>query len=128
MPTVPAAELNELFNLTAADRSASTESIDTEQVGDAVRNLDIAIDVLQATLPEEARTVHTAGSLDHAIAELDIALDVVTTNEPINRAEGDDAQADLELEAADSYEQAIEYLEIIDENNDAAEAEGLLAE
>lgn len=45
-----------------------------------------------------------------AITQLEIALDIVTTNEPINRAEENVAQADLELANAADYKKAIEVL------------------
>lgn len=52
-----------------------------------------------------------AGDVGHAIAQLKVALDVVTTNEPINRAEGAIEQADLERESADQFRKAIGILE-----------------
>lgn len=48
--------------------------------------------------------------MKYAITELEIALDVRTTNEPINRARGDIAQADLEKESAADIRHAIRLL------------------
>lgn len=45
-----------------------------------------------------------------AIAELDNALYVARTNEPINRREGNKAQADAEIEHARSFKGAIAML------------------
>lgn len=45
-----------------------------------------------------------------AVAELERALDVVATNEPINRAEGNIDQADLEAEVSGSIKEAIGIL------------------
>lgn len=45
-----------------------------------------------------------------AIAELDIAAQTCETNEPINRANGNSAQADLERSNARAYRGAIEIL------------------
>ena len=46
-----------------------------------------------------------------AITQLQIHLDVLTTNEPINRAEGNTEQADLEATNAAEIRQAIAVLE-----------------
>jgi hypothetical protein len=46
-----------------------------------------------------------------AIAQLKISLDVLTTNEPINRAEGNTEQADVEAENASEIRQALAVLE-----------------
>lgn len=86
-------------------------------------NLD-AVDVPLATFerPEvvEAQAIaarltagDTLGDADfsHALATLKIALDTVETNHPINLAEGDIAQADLEEKAAESFRAAIQMLE-----------------
>lgn len=48
-----------------------------------------------------------------AITQLQIHLDVLTTNEPINRAEGNTEQADLEAANAAEIRQAIAVLERI---------------
>ena len=48
--------------------------------------------------------------LMHAITELEIALDVRVTNEPINRARGDLAQADLEKDSATEFRRALKIL------------------
>ena len=45
-----------------------------------------------------------------AIAELEIALNVMETNEPINRAEGNEEQANLEAGNAADFRQAIAVL------------------
>lgn len=45
-----------------------------------------------------------------AIIELERALNVAETNEPINRAEGNEAQADLEASNAAQYRQALAVL------------------
>lgn len=49
-------------------------------------------------------------SLTPAVVELEIALDVVKTNEPINRKEGDIEQANLEKSNAKAFELAIDVL------------------
>lgn len=46
----------------------------------------------------------------HAIAALEVALEVVETNEPINRAEGNIPQANIEAEQIVSFRRAIEFL------------------
>lgn len=48
--------------------------------------------------------------MNAAIAVLEMALEVATTNEPINRAEGRIEQADLEAENAVDFRQAIDRL------------------
>lgn len=48
--------------------------------------------------------------MKHAISQLEINLEVVETNEPINRANGNIDQADLELECAKEFREAIEIL------------------
>ena len=48
--------------------------------------------------------------MKHAITELEIALNVLMTHEPISRARGDHAQADLEKESAADIRQAIKLL------------------
>ena len=45
-----------------------------------------------------------------SIAELEIALNVAETNEPINRRQGNIEQADLELQNAADFRLAIEAL------------------
>ncbi len=50
------------------------------------------------------------GKMEHAITQLEIALDIVETNAPINEAEGNLEQAQLERECAASYRAAIEKL------------------
>ena len=45
-----------------------------------------------------------------AITELEIALETMETNEPINRANGNADQADLESENAADYRQALAVL------------------
>lgn len=45
-----------------------------------------------------------------AIVELERALHVAETNEPINRSEGNEAQADLEASNAADYRQALAVL------------------
>lgn len=49
--------------------------------------------------------------LGAAIAELYSSLDVVETNEPINRSSGNIPQAKLEHRNAESFRRAIEILE-----------------
>lgn len=49
--------------------------------------------------------------MKHAIAQLQIALEVVATNEPINRAAGNIDQARLEWLTACDIRQAIQVLE-----------------
>lgn len=45
-----------------------------------------------------------------AISQLEIYLNVLETNEPINRAEGDIPQADLEKKNAEEIRQALKLL------------------
>jgi hypothetical protein len=52
--------------------------------------------------------------MNPAINELEIRLSVMENNEPINRAEGNIAQADLEAANAASYRKAIEALRAIE--------------
>ncbi len=52
-----------------------------------------------------------AAAFPHALATLQIALDTVETNYPINLAEGDLAQAELEERAAEDFRAAIKVLE-----------------
>lgn len=47
---------------------------------------------------------------EYAIAQLEIALDNVKINAPINDAKGNYEQADLERECAGSYQAAIDIL------------------
>ena len=49
-----------------------------------------------------------------AIAQLEISLDVMVTNEPINRAEGKTEQADLEAVNASEIRQALAVLKAAD--------------
>jgi len=48
--------------------------------------------------------------LSPAVAELSRSLEVMRVNEPINRKEGNKAQAELEKENATSYKAAIDRL------------------
>jgi Zn finger protein HypA/HybF involved in hydrogenase expression len=48
--------------------------------------------------------------MEQAITQLEIALEVVETNAPINEAEGNLEQVQLERECAASYRAAIERL------------------
>ena len=48
--------------------------------------------------------------MEHAITHLEIALDAVVTNEPINRALGNAEQADLDAAVAADIRQALEVL------------------
>lgn len=48
--------------------------------------------------------------MNAAINTLEIALSVMETNEPINRAEGNIEQADLELANATDYRKALDIL------------------
>ena len=52
---------------------------------------------------------------DHAIDALLSCDAVVRTNEPINRIEGNDLQADLEREASKDYQSAIQALRFLRE-------------
>lgn len=51
--------------------------------------------------------------MNDAINELTIALEVMETNEPINRAEGNTEQADLEARNSISLRKAIEILKSV---------------
>lgn len=90
---------------------------------DAERTLD-AVDVPTNTFDNPdvlaaqqiAQQVNSGMALDdaafpHALATLYIALDTVETNHPINLAEGDLAQAELEERAAEDFRAAIKVLE-----------------
>ncbi len=65
--------------------------------------------------------VATLDDVGHAVATLQQALDVAQTNEPINRAEGNTEQADLETEVAASIKEAIAILTEGDYEPDEAE-------
>ena len=56
-----------------------------------------------------------------AIAVLEIALGACEVNEPINRAEGNDEQADLEAANANEYKEAIAVVKIHSERGVIAE-------
>jgi len=57
------------------------------------------------------KAIKKAGQdLRPAVDELKKALYIVTTNEPINRKDGNIKQADFELKNADSYRKAIKKL------------------
>lgn len=49
--------------------------------------------------------------MQYAINHLRVGLDVLTTNEPINREAGNTAQADLELAGASDIREALTVLE-----------------
>lgn len=51
--------------------------------------------------------------MKHAIAQLEILLDVLTTNEPISRAEGNTAQADLQAVTALEISHALVILKAV---------------
>lgn len=63
--------------------------------------------------------------MTHAIAELEIALDVRKTNEPINRASGDIAQADLEKEGVEDITAALDVLQAVGGIQSTLDALGL---
>lgn len=48
--------------------------------------------------------------MEAAIIELEIVLEMLENNEPINRAEGNTAQADLEAKRAGEIRQALDVL------------------
>jgi len=77
--------------------------IDNQPFLDAVKAL------AQPLLPADA-VLDFAGDVSAAIAQLEVALDVVVTNEPINRERGDIEQADLERRNAEQFRRAIEVL------------------
>jgi len=52
--------------------------------------------------------------MKHVIAQLEIHLDVMTTNEPINRTKGKTEQADLEAVTASEIRQALAILKAVD--------------
>lgn len=52
--------------------------------------------------------------MKHVIAQLEINLDVMTTNEPINRNRGDEDQANLEAVTASEIRQALAILKAVD--------------
>ena len=49
--------------------------------------------------------------MKEAISQLKVNLSVLENNEPINRAEGNTSQADLEAKNAESIKKAINVLE-----------------
>jgi hypothetical protein len=53
-------------------------------------------------------------SMKSAISQLESSLEVLVTNEPINRAEGNTEQADLEAVNASEIRQALAVLKAID--------------
>lgn len=59
----------------------------------------------------DGAALDSVGGLETAQATLQIALDAVLTNEPINRAEGNIEQADFELLAAKSFRAALKVLD-----------------
>lgn len=76
----------------------------------AVGKLDGVAEAAKPYLPEGS-VLDFAGDVSAAIVQLQIALDVVTTNEPINRAEGKVEQADLERDNAEQFRNAIGVLQ-----------------
>lgn len=54
------------------------------------------------------------GTVKAAIEQLEISLETLVTNEPINRAEGNTEQADLEAENASEIRQALAVLKAAD--------------
>lgn len=94
-----------------ADLSATMDSIGAKEVAPerVLRDDPAAVLAGMATV----RAVAAGATLDdatHAIATLQNALWTVVNNEPINRAEGNIAQADLEAEAAASFRDALAKL------------------
>lgn len=71
--------------------------------------LDGAAQAAALYLPADS-ILDFAGDVSAAVAQLEIALNVVTTNEPINRAEGKVEQADLERANAEQFRAAIDVL------------------
>lgn len=66
--------------------------------------------------------------MNHAIAELERALETVEINAPINEAAGNLAQAQLERECAESYRAAIPQLKrSVVMDGDAHNAEAISA-
>lgn len=82
-------------------RAALAELVES----DPVAALAVARDVIAL-----ASQVMSAEPVSPAVAELGKALSVVENNEPINRAEGNDEQADLEARTAESLKAAIKVL------------------
>lgn len=58
-----------------------------------------------------------------AITQLEISLAVLETNEPINRKEGHQAQANLEAQSAVEIKQALHILRAVDSVNDPTRPE-----
>lgn len=52
--------------------------------------------------------------MKHVISELEIALQILTNNEPINRRDGNFDQADLQALKIAEFSRALEILRVID--------------
>jgi hypothetical protein len=87
------------------------------------RVLDAVADAARRYLPTEA-VLDFAGDVMAAIAQLEVALDVVANNEPINRKAGNIEQADLEASNAAQFRNAIHYLKAGAMLDDAGEPAG----
>ncbi len=55
--------------------------------------------------------------MNAAITQLEVTLDVLETNEPINRREGNIAQADLEASSAAEIREALTVLRSVAEGD-----------
>jgi hypothetical protein len=85
------------------------EASETLIDGRRERVLDALVAAAKPFLPAGA-VLDFVGDVGAAIAQLEVALDVCVTNEPINRAEGKIEQADLEAKNAEQFRRAIHFL------------------
>lgn len=100
----------------ARDGGASIKWDIAQAVLDAVAERSALLDSASlAAMPylPEGSLLDFAGDVTAAIAQLEVALNVVATNEPINRAEGKIEQADLELANAEQFRAAINTLRAV---------------
>jgi len=95
-------DLSTTMDSTGAE-GVEVEAVKRDDPGAVLAGMAMAKHVLSGAALDDANA-------SHAIATLQNALETVTNNEPINRAEGNIAQADLEVEAAASFRDALEKL------------------
>lgn len=100
-----------------ADAPGSILNDDSRDAGEEIVD-DAAAGVNRAEEPAADLALDDIG---HAVASLEVALSVVQTNEPINRARGDIEQADLERDVAESVVEALEVLKAYERAADGAQ-------
>jgi len=98
-------------DILARRRERESNSMDSVDVPLATFERPEVIEAQAIAARLAAGDILDGADLSHALATLHNALDVVETNYPINLAEGDIAQADLEERAAESFRDAIKILE-----------------